>query len=182
MICNIYLKELISRNILKKIKIIVFALIILGIPGFFLGKKFFRKKEIRQDLNSEFSTSSVINIDKRNYECDFSHFSGKTNITINKPESIKGMSIEWNNGKQKISMDNLTKNYDSYVFPENSFINLVVKILDNLSSTKIEKINDDERYQTFKGSIDSTEFEITAEKSKILEIFIKSKNAKITFD
>lgn len=167
---------------MKKIKIIIFALIVLGIPGFFLGKKFFRKKEIRQDLNSEFSTSSVINIDKRNYECDFSHFSGKTNITLNKPESIKGMSIEWNNGKQKISIDNLEKNYDSCIFPENSFINLIVKILDNLSTIKIEKTNDDGRYQTYKGVIDNTEFEITSEKSKILEIFIKSKNAKITFD
>lgn len=167
---------------LKKIKIIVFALIVLGVPGFFLGKKFFRKKEIQQDLNSEFSTSSVINIDKRNYECDFSHFSGKTNITVNKPASIKGMSLEWNNGKQKISIDNIDKNYESYVFPENSFINLIVKILNNLSTLKIEKIDDDGRYQTYKGFIDKIEFEITAEKSKILEIFIKSKNAKITFD
>ena len=166
---------------MKPIKIIIFLFIFLGIPGFFLCKKFFIKKEVRQDLNSEFSTSSVINIDKRNYECDFSHFSGKTNIKINKPESIKGMSMEWNNGKQKISMDDLTKNYESYVFPENSFINLVIKILDNLSSTGIEKINDDGRYQTFKGFIDKIEFEITHEKSKIIEIFIKSKNAKITF-
>lgn len=154
----------------------------LAVPGFFLGKKFFRKKEIQENLNSDFSTSSVINIDKRNYECDFSHFSGKTNIKVNKPESIKGMSLEWNNGKQKISMDNVEKNYESYVFPENSFINLLVKILDNLSELKIEQINDDGRYQTYRGSIDNTEFEITSEKSKILEIFIKSKNAKITFD
>lgn len=167
---------------MKKIKIIIFALLVLGVTGFFLGKKFFRKKEIRQDLNSEFSTTSVINIDKKNYECDFSHFSGKTKVTVNKPISIKGISLEWNNGKQKISIDNLDKNYESYVFPENSFINLIVKILDHLSTLKIEQINDDGRYQTYKGFIDNTEFEITAEKSKILEIFIKSKNAKITFD
>ena len=165
---------------MKKIRIAVFVLAILIPTGFLLFKKFSKHSEKSQSLNTEFSTNSVINIDKRNYECNFSHFSGKTKIDLIKPDSIKGLSIEWADESQKISIDDLTKS--GIAFSEDSFLNLVVKILDNLNSLQISKVKDDGRYQTYSGKVENSEFEITSERSKILEIYIKSKNARINFD
>ena len=165
---------------MKKNRIIIFLLIIAIPIGFFLFKKFSKNKDTSQNLETEFETNAVINIDKKNYECNFLHYQGKSKIDLVKPDSIKDLSIEWFDGKQKISISDLTK--DDVKLQEDSFLNLVIKILDNLKSIQISKINDDGRYQIFKGTIENNEFEITAEKSKILEIYIKSKNARISFD
>lgn len=165
---------------MKKNRIIILLLIIAIPVGFFLFKKFSKNKDISQNLNTEFETNAAINIDKKNYECNFSHHQGKSKINLIKPDTIKDLSIEWIDGNQKISISDLTKN--DIKLQNDSFLNLIIKILDNLQSIQLSKVNDDGRYQIFKGTIENNEFEITSEKSKILEIYIKSKNARINFD
>lgn len=169
---------------MKKIKIIIFALIILliGVGIFLVIKKFSFVKNTGKQLETEFSSGAVINIDKKNYECDFSHLSGTTKINIKKPETVKGFIIEWSNGKQTVTFKDLKKEFDKPVIPKDSFLNLIVKILDNFTTLPINKIKNDGRREVFTGKIENNEFEITSENSKIIEIFIKSKDAKINFE
>lgn len=169
---------------MKKIKIIIFTLIILllGLGIFFVIKKFSFVKNTNTKLETEFSSDAVINIDKKNYECEFSHFLGTTKINLQKPETVRGLIIEWANGKQTVSFKDLKKEFDKNLIPTDSFLNLIVKILDNFSTIAINKIKNDGRREVFLGKFDKHEFEITAEKSKIIEIYIKSKDAKISFE
>ena len=171
---------------MKKIKLIFFILISVSLltgASIFLMKKFFPKNKIfSKTLDTEFSTNSSIDIDKHHYDCEFSHHIGDTKIKIKNPKSIEGLCIEWSNGKQKISMGDLSKNLENLSFPENSFLNLIVKILDSIPSMDLSESKDDGRYQTFIGNLENNEFEVCAEKSKILEINVKSKNAKISFE
>lgn len=169
---------------MKKIKIIffVFICILISCFIFFLKKQFFNPKKKSQEFNTEILANSSINIDKHHYDCEFSHSNKNTKIKIKSPKSIEGLCIEWNDGNQKISVEDLSKSFESFAFPENSFLNLVVKILDNISSIDLSEVKDDGRYKIFKGNIENNEFEICSEKSKILEIFVKSKDAKINFE
>ena len=169
---------------MKKIKIIIFLLIILllGLGIFFVIKKFSFVKNTNTKLETEFFSDAVINIDKKNYECEFSHFSGTTKINLQKPEAVRGLIIEWSNGKQTVSFKDLKKEFEKNLIPTDSFLNLIVKILDNFSTIAINKIKNDGRREVFLGKFDKHEFEITAEKSKIIEIYIKSKDAKISFE
>lgn len=155
---------------------------LIGIGVFFVVKKFFFVKNTGAQLTTEFVSEAVINIDKKNYECEFSHFSGTTKINIKKPETVKGLTIEWSNGKQTITFKDLKKEFDKLLNPQNSFLNLIVKILDNLPAITINKIKNDGIREVLTGKIENNEFEVTSEKSKIIEIYIKSKDAKINFE
>ena len=65
---------------MKKIKIVILSTIILGICLFFGVKKFIKPKDEKQSLNTEFSSNAIINVGKKNYECEFSRNSGKTKL------------------------------------------------------------------------------------------------------
>lgn len=169
---------------MKKIKIIflilIFLLISFGI--FFVIKKFLPVKNQNSKLETEFLAEAVINIDKKNYECEFSHFSGTTKINLQKPETVKNLIIEWSDNKQKVIFKDLKKEFDKNLIPQDSFLNLIVKILNNFNEIEINKIKNDGRREIFSGKFENNEFEITAEKTKIIEIYIKSKDAKINFE
>lgn len=167
---------------MKKIKIFILLTIVLGVCLFFGIKKFIKPKDEKQSLNTEFASNAIINVGKKNYECEFSRNSGNTKLLVKKPENISGLTLEWHDGKQKVSLANLQKEFDANFLPKDSFLNLIVKILDNLPNLNLTMSKDEGGYKTFSGKIEDQDFELSTEDSKILEIYSKSKDARISFE
>ena len=160
----------------------IFVILVVGIGvGIFL---WMRKSggENFENLffDTEISTNATININKKNYECEFCNSPNNTRLIIKKPESIKGLKMEWKDGKREVSFANLKKQFVN--FDSNSFLEILIKILNSINNINLSKINEKGDNQTFLGNIDNIEFELTSENSKILEIYVKSTDARIIFD
>ena len=167
---------------MKKIFILILILVAISLGVFFITKSI-HKKDNSINFISNFNSESIINIEDKVYGCEIIRNGISTEITFQDPPSVNGMKMTWENGKQKISFKNLEKNFNQLVIPENSFLNLVVKILDSIQSISLSTVNSDGKYTTFKGKIDNDEFEFISDDNYYLqEIKIPSKDSKISFN
>ena len=167
---------------LKKIFILILILITI-LSGTFFVIKLVHKNNDSINFVSNFKAESIINIEDKVYGCEISRNDNSTEIVFQDPPSVNGMKIKWENGKQKISFKDLEKNFNQLVVPQNSFLNLLVKILDSIQLIPLSTINSDGKYTTFKGKVDSTEFEFTSDNNHYLqELKIPSKKSKINFN
>ena len=168
---------------MKKIFVLIFIVLLVLVGLFFGIKKFYGNKATDIQFVNKFKSESIMNIGEKVYGCELFHTDSLTEITLQDPKTVEGIKITWENGNQKVSLDGIQKETNYFMIPEDSFLNLVVKILNSINSLELTKLSNDGKYSTFKGKIDKHEFEFTADDNGyIKELSIPLKKSKISFE
>jgi len=157
----------------------------LVVSGILFGINKFKKNEDKYlKFVMNFNSTAKIKIGEKEYECEVYHTDKNfTKIKILKPKTIEGLTFLWKDGVQTASFKNVSKNFDKLSVPEDSFLNLTVKILDSLKELSLIKLKNEDQNVSYKGKIDKFDFDITFSKDGLLKMIdIPSRQVKIIFD
>ena len=168
---------------MKKIFVLIFIVILVAVPTFFGVKKLRQSKQVKTSIINNFKSEATINIEDKVYGGKFSHSDDFTELVIQDPSNISGVKIIWEGDNQQILLDNVKKESKKFILPEDSFLNLVVKIINQISSIELVEISNDGKYSTFEGTIEKHKFTLNCDdEGHIKEMSVPCKNSRITFE
>lgn len=90
---------------------------------------------------------------------------GKIEITVDSPETLRGLKIKHSGSENLISKDDLTYKTDELILPESSDIIAILEAIDYMASNKNEApFFTDSKENAFIGKISVDKFELRADK------------------
>lgn len=168
---------------MKKIFVLIFVVTLVSIPTFFGIKRLKQNKQIKPNIVVNFKSETIVNIEDKVYGGIFSHSDDFTEFLIQDPSNIGGVKIAWEGENQQIYFDGVKKDSKKFIIPEDSFLNLVVKILSQIPSIELVETSNDGKYTTLEGAIEKHKFTFNCDDDGyIKEINIPCKNSSITFE
>lgn len=136
------------------------------------------------DLVTNFECDAQIEVNNKKYECKVFHTpEGINTVTFSKPENIKGLTFLWESGKYKVSMKDLSGEFNIEPLSDNSFVSCIIKVLNSLNDKEnLKRASCEEGEETLKGKCDNMDFDITVNsKGEIIRIFIPGNNITANF-
>ena len=136
------------------------------------------------DFATQFESDVQAEANNKKYEFKLFHTpEGVNTITFSKPEDIKGLTISWEGGKYKVSMKDLSGEFNKEPLAEDSFILCMIKVLNSLNDKEnLQLISEEEGEKTFKGKCENINYEITVnKKGEIIRLVIPESNVIANF-
>lgn len=168
---------------MKKIFVLIFIVVLVAITALFGIKTIKKNKQIKTDIITNFKSEVIINVEDKVYGGNFFHSDNLAELVIQDPSNIDGMKITWEGKNQQICFDNVKRESKKFIVLEDSFLNLVVKIIDQISSLELTRTSSDGKYTTVEGNLENHKFTLNYDDNGyIKEINITCKNSRITFE
>ena len=168
---------------MKKIFVLIFIVIILAVPAVFGIKRIRQSKQEKPNIINNFKSEATLNIEDKVYGGKFSHSDDFTELVVQDPSNISGLKIVWEGENQRIYLDDVKKESNKFLLPEDSFLNLTIKIINQIPSIELAEVSNDGKYATFEGTVEKHKFTLNCDDNGyIKEINIPCKNSKITFE
>ena len=111
----------------------------------------------------QFTCKAKIKMQDKEYSCCINRSAPQTaSITLLAPDTLKGMTYNWNGSNFSMTYQGITAEHDSCVLPETSFSSLMIRVLDAANKTDILKRKSSNE---FTGTLDDADFTITVDQS-----------------
>ncbi len=140
--------------------------------------------ENQPNMNLTFESDVKIQSNNQVYDCEIRHSDKETcTVKFKNPETLKNFTIAYENGKYSVSMQDLKGEFNLEPLCEKSGLATMIKIFNMMKNTEnLTFVSKQEGEKTYKGKLDSTEFEITLDETgNILHINLPIENFRADF-
>ncbi|GHU82865.1 hypothetical protein AGMMS50284_5440 [Clostridia bacterium] len=134
-------------------------------------------------IATDFSATAVVKTNEI-IECTISHTAqGVSTMSITKPERIKDLKFTWKSGEYTIEWGELACKSEYPYFPDESFPNQIINVLDSISDIEALKLdNTNDEVNLFIGETENSDFTVTVDNKTDLIKQIKIDNGKINVE
>ncbi|MDP4120944.1 MAG: hypothetical protein Q8876_07845 [Bacillota bacterium] len=120
-----------------------------------------KKQADTQNIHYEFNSDADITIGGAKYSCNLTHVGqGITNIEMNKPGNLVGISYQFEGNTCEIACDGVKTTANDMLLPGNSAPSVIAAVLAKISSGDVTKKEDTADVSAYAGHCDGGDFTV----------------------